>query len=104
MWGTQLMETIGQVAKKHGVTVGTVRSWDRSGKIRSVRTPGGHRRYETMINPTSYKLYDIANDTLLPMTEAERRTLDNVLASGMDAESLAKNMILHMRTCKCSKL
>jgi len=98
-----MLETIGKVAKQHGVTVGTVRAWDRAGKIKSVRTPGGHRRYETMINPTSYKLYDIANDKLLPMTEAERKTLDIIRASGMDVESLAKEMILHMRTCKCSK-
>ena len=97
-----MRETIGEVAKRHGVTVGTVRAWDRAGKIKSVRTPGGHRRYETMVEP-NYNLYDIVNDKLLPMTEAERKTLDAILASGMDVASLAKEMMLHRRTCTCSK-
>ena len=91
-----MLKTIGEIAKSHGVTVGTVRAWDRAGKIKSVRTPGGHRRYETMINP-NYNLYDIVNDRLLPMTKAERKTLDIIRASGMDVESLAKEMILHKR-------
>lgn len=36
---------IGEVAKLLGVTVGTVRRWDKTGRIHSVRTPAGHRRF-----------------------------------------------------------
>lgn len=38
--------TIGTAARELGVTVQTVRDWDRQGKIQSVRTMGGHRRYD----------------------------------------------------------
>jgi DNA-binding transcriptional MerR regulator len=29
-----------------GVTVATVRNWEKAGKIGSIRTPGGQRRFE----------------------------------------------------------
>lgn len=37
--------SIGEVAKAFGVTVATVRNWDRGGRIESIRTPGGQRRF-----------------------------------------------------------
>lgn len=36
---------IGEVAQLLGVTVGTIRRWDKDGRISSVRTPTGHRRF-----------------------------------------------------------
>ena len=36
---------IGEVARLAGVTVPTVRNWERAGKIASFRTPGGQRRF-----------------------------------------------------------
>ena len=36
---------IGEVAAAFGVTVATVRNWERSGRIAAVRTPGGQRRF-----------------------------------------------------------
>lgn len=36
---------IGDVAKLLGVSVETVRRWDRAGQIKSTRTPGGQRRF-----------------------------------------------------------
>lgn len=36
--------SIGQAAKIAGVTVETLREWERQGKIVSQRTTGGHRR------------------------------------------------------------
>lgn len=36
---------IGDVARLLGVSVETVRRWDRSGQIKSTRTPGGQRRF-----------------------------------------------------------
>ena len=38
--------SIGKAAKEAGVTVTTLREWDKAGKVVSERTPGGHRRYE----------------------------------------------------------
>lgn len=36
---------IGEAAKLKGVSIDTLRRWEKSGKIQSVRTEGGHRRY-----------------------------------------------------------
>lgn len=36
---------IGEVARFFGVTVATVRRWEREGKISAQRTPGGQRRF-----------------------------------------------------------
>lgn len=41
----EVMIPIGDVAKILGVTVATVRNWERAGKISSTRTPGGQRRF-----------------------------------------------------------
>lgn len=38
--------TIGKVAKELGVTIDTLRRWEKEGKITSERTVGGHRRYD----------------------------------------------------------
>ena len=37
---------IGEVARIFGVTVATVRRWEREGKIGAERTPGGQRRFD----------------------------------------------------------
>ena len=39
--------TPGEVAKMFRVDPKTVTRWGKAGKLRSVRTPGGHRRYIT---------------------------------------------------------
>ncbi len=36
---------IGEVARLAGVTVATVRNWERAGKLKAFRTLGGHRRF-----------------------------------------------------------
>lgn len=38
--------SIHEVSIKLGVSISTVREWERRGKIVSIRTPGGHRRYK----------------------------------------------------------
>ncbi|PAX52960.1 IS607 family transposase, partial [Brunnivagina elsteri] len=38
--------TIGEVADLKAVSVDTIRRWEKEGKIKSVRTEGGHRRYK----------------------------------------------------------
>lgn len=42
---SQVALPIGEVARLTGVTVPTVRNWDRTGKIKSFRTAGGQRRF-----------------------------------------------------------
>ncbi|MGE5655182.1 MAG: IS607 family transposase [Actinomycetota bacterium] len=37
--------SIGELAELKGVSVDTIRRWENEGKIKSVRTNGGHRRY-----------------------------------------------------------
>jgi len=36
--------SIGEASKKLGVTIKTIREWDKLGRIRTIKTPGGHRR------------------------------------------------------------
>lgn len=38
--------SIGEAAKLAGVTVETLREWEKTGKVISQRTEGGHRRYD----------------------------------------------------------
>ncbi|MFP4119912.1 MAG: MerR family DNA-binding transcriptional regulator [Coleofasciculus sp.] len=38
--------SIGEAAAVKGVSVDTMRRWEKEGKIKSVRTDGGHRRYD----------------------------------------------------------
>jgi len=40
----QKLLTVRQVAEVLGVSQVTIRTWDRRGKIRTIRTPGNHRR------------------------------------------------------------
>lgn len=37
---------IGDAARMLGVSVVTVRRWEADGRIKSIRTPGGQRRFE----------------------------------------------------------
>ncbi len=38
--------SIGEAAKELGVSIHTLRRWEKEGKIQSERTPNGHRRYD----------------------------------------------------------
>lgn len=38
--------SIREAAKAVGVAISTLRRWEREGKITSIRTLGGHRRYD----------------------------------------------------------
>ena len=37
--------TIGETARRLGVSVDTIRRWESAGKIAGIRTPGGQRRF-----------------------------------------------------------
>ena len=41
-----MLLSIGQLAKELGVHIETIRRWDKEGKIKAVRTTGGHRRFD----------------------------------------------------------
>ena len=45
--GKPELMTPGQVAEFFGVGIKTVWRWGQSGKLRSIKTPGGHHRYLT---------------------------------------------------------
>ena len=58
---------VGEVAERFGVTVVTVRTWERQGKLQAIRTPGNQRRF-------------LASDILAlltPTTPAESSPLDS---------------------------
>ncbi len=62
---------IGDVARRAGVSVDTVREWDRTGALTSIRTHGGHRRF---------RLADVERYLAPPIDEATP-----ALAEGGDA-------------------
>ncbi len=58
---------IGQAAKALGVSIDTLRRWERSGKIETIRTPGGTRLYSLThlkkINPKSVQDFQATGQT-----------------------------------------
>jgi len=41
-----MLLSISEASNKLGITIGTLREWEREGKITPARTPGHHRRYD----------------------------------------------------------
>jgi len=41
-----MLLSISEASDKLGITIGTLREWEREGKITPARTPGHHRRYD----------------------------------------------------------
>ena len=55
--------SIGEAASILGVSIDTLRRWDKSGKLKSVKTIGGHRKYfRTQIEIFLNDLYRLAKD------------------------------------------
>ena len=51
--------SIGKAAKILGVSIVTLRRWDEDGRLVSIKTEGGHRRYDiSKINPEMVHRYD----------------------------------------------
>lgn len=69
---------IGKAAQELGVTVETLRRWERSGKIASERTPQGHRRYDLA------KLRGSASSKIAP---SQRRTIAYARVSSHDQKA-----------------
>jgi hypothetical protein len=71
--------SIGEAAKILGVTVSTVRSWEKQGLIISERTPKGHRRYNLEKTMAQVKAQPIKKDN---PTEIVTYTNYNILING----------------------
>jgi len=55
--------TIGKAAKILGVSEMTLRRWDESGRLVSIRTEGGHRRYDiSKIRPETVRKFEFSED------------------------------------------
>ncbi|MFA5067988.1 MAG: IS607 family transposase [Candidatus Izemoplasmatales bacterium] len=58
---SKTMLNLAEMSLHLGVSKDTLRRWEREGKITSLRTPGGHRRYEILdINKNKEEKYSIA--------------------------------------------
>lgn len=86
------MYSIGKLAKKVGISVSTLRRWDRSGALRPVLvTEGGHRRY------TEQAVLDILDKTtVVDVSEVKREIRHNnedaLGLSALDATTLANTV------------
>ena len=67
--------TISEASKELGVSISTLRRWDRSGKLVSEKMLSGHRRYDiTKLKPETFRA----------IKEEERRTVAYARVSGHD--------------------
>ena len=66
---------IGDASEALGISIGTLRRWERTGKLVGERTPGGHRRYDlAKLRPERFRAEE----------EASRRTLAYARVSSRD--------------------
>ncbi len=66
---------IGEASEALGVSIGTLRRWERTGKLVGERTPGGHRRYDlAKLRPEQFRAEE----------EASRRTIAYARVSSHD--------------------
>ena len=71
--------SIGQAAKILGVSEITLRRWDKEGKLPSIRTEGGHRRYDiSKLRTETVHKYDFKDD---------RKTIAYARVSGHDQKA-----------------
>lgn len=74
--------SIGQAAKLAGVSVETLREWEKMGKISSQRTQGGHRRYDVdqFIEPMPRQTIPYARVSSHDQKEDLQRQMDVLMA------------------------
>jgi len=69
------MITISQAAKELGVSISTLRRWDKSGRLSPEKTASGHRRYDIgILKPESFRA----------IQQEERKTMAYARVSGQD--------------------
>ena len=67
--------TINQASEQLGVSISTLRRWDKTGELVAERTPKGHRRYDiSKINP----------NLLHGISDKDRRTIAYARVSSHD--------------------
>lgn len=99
--------SISKASEMLGVSIGTLREWERKGLIESYRTFGLHRRYNVdeikRMGWTNYKMFDVKNDDLIAMTPREIQRYENMMTK-CTKEDMAKQWLLHFRECPiCTK-
>lgn len=89
------MLSTGEVARSLGVTINTVKSWIRSGKIKAVRLPSGH--YRIPASERERLLRGVREEAFEYFTEwrranpAEPRDIDAVLKWNDEALEIARS-------------
>ena len=84
--------SIGPAAKLRGVSISTLRRWEREGRIRSERTPAGHRRYDAAT------LEAFSSDRPEPCGVDNRKTIAyaRVSSRGQKADLERQKQVLEM--------
>ncbi|MDR2088846.1 MAG: IS607 family transposase [Clostridiales Family XIII bacterium] len=83
------MMTITEFAKTIGVIPDTVRRWERSGKIKPMRTVGGHRRYTEK---------DVSDALRLKMRDKPKRKIIYCRVSGPNQKDDLRSQVEAMET------
>lgn len=66
----KVLISIGEASSIVGVSIDTLRRWDKSGKLRSVKTEGGHRKYyRSQVELFLNDLFKLAKDWVLKGNE-----------------------------------
>jgi excisionase family DNA binding protein len=86
-----MMLRISDIAKKYGVSIGTIRQWEKEGKIKAERTAGGHRRYKSEISLDFKHRYDVINDQIELMSPEDQEKFKRLML--MDHEVLVRSII-----------
>ena len=70
--------TISEASRELGVSVSTLRRWDKSGQLAADKTASGHRRYDiSKLKPNSYRIFK----------QEERKTIAYARVSGQDQKN-----------------
>ncbi len=93
---SEYLLSIGEASEFTGVSIDTLRRWEKRGKITSLRSPGGHRYFkkEDLINVfgTKYQRDKIAsNQTQYVNQEIENTTVKENVLPEKSKETIAKD-------------
>jgi MerR family transcriptional regulator, redox-sensitive transcriptional activator SoxR len=85
--------TIGEVAERAGVATSTIRYYEAEGLIASVRTPAGHRRYQSdVLRRVSFiRTAQLVGLTLVEIGDALASLPDSRTPTARDWEKLARS-------------
>ena len=90
--------SIGQAAKELGVSIPTLRRWEAEGKIRSERTPKGHRRYD-LAQLHGLKPYEAGRTNRPTVCHARVSSQDQRVSSQDQKEDLFRQVSLLETFC-----